>query len=95
LPAKSPRQPPQRTCVACRTTGDKRQLVRVVRTPSDVEVDPSGKKPGRGAYLCHNPACWQAALQKGRLDAALKRKLTADDRLRLAEYATRLGAVAV
>jgi uncharacterized protein len=70
-------------------------LIRVVRLESSVAVDPSGKKPGRGAYLCHNPACWQAALQKGRLDAALKRKLTADDRLSLAEYATGLGAVAV
>jgi uncharacterized protein len=95
LPLKNERRPPQRTCVACRTTGDKRQLIRVVRTPSQVEVDPSGKKPGRGAYLCHNGACWQAALQKRRLDAALKTKLTADDRLRLAEYATALAAVAV
>jgi uncharacterized protein len=95
LASRSPRQPPQRTCVACRSTGDKRQLIRVVRLESSVAVDPSGKKHGRGAYLCHNPACWQAALQKGRLDAALKRKLTADDRLSLAEYATGLGAVAV
>jgi predicted RNA-binding protein YlxR (DUF448 family) len=95
LASRSPRQPPQRTCVACRSTGDKRQLIRVVRLESGVSVDPSGKKPGRGAYLCHNPACWQAALQKGRLDAALKRRLTADDRLSLAEYATRLGGVAV
>jgi predicted RNA-binding protein YlxR (DUF448 family) len=95
LASRSSRQPPQRTCVACRSTGDKRQLIRVVRLESSVSVDPSGKKPGRGAYLCHNPACWQAALQKGRLDAALKRKLTADDRLSLAEYATGLGGVAV
>ena len=45
---------PQRTCVGCRDVGDKRQLVRLVRTPGGtVEIDDTGKRPGRGAYLCH------------------------------------------
>ena len=90
-----PRKTPQRTCIACRTTGDKRALVRIVRTPAGVEVDVSGKKPGRGAYICYQPKCWQEALRKGRLDAALKTRLTADDKLRLTEYMTGLNAVAV
>jgi predicted RNA-binding protein YlxR (DUF448 family) len=84
-----PRRVPQRTCVACRATSGKRDLVRIVRTPAGtVEVDETGKKAGRGAYLCANPACWAEALKKGRLDSALRSKLSADDRLRLSEYAT-------
>ena len=48
-----PRHIPQRTCVACRQTGAKRQLVRVVRAPDgSVTIDPTGKRSGRGAYLC-------------------------------------------
>jgi predicted RNA-binding protein YlxR (DUF448 family) len=86
-----PRRIPQRTCVACRSTGGKRELVRLVRTPDGaVEVDETGKKAGRGAYLCPNPSCWAEALKKGRLDAALRVKLKADDRLRLTAFATSL-----
>ena len=91
--ARSQRPPPQRTCVACRTSGDKRSLLRIVRTPLGVELDETGKKAGRGAYLCHRPDCWQQALRKGRLDAALKTRLSADERLRLTEYATSLTSV--
>jgi uncharacterized protein len=58
-----------------------------------VEVDPSGKKPGRGAYLCQQLSCWQEALKRNRVEPALKTKLTADDRLRLNEYAASLNAV--
>jgi predicted RNA-binding protein YlxR (DUF448 family) len=81
--------------VSCRTTSDKRDLVRVVRTANGVEVDPGGKKPGRGAYVCRNPACWQQALRKGRLDAALRTALSADEKLKLAEFAASLQTVAV
>jgi predicted RNA-binding protein YlxR (DUF448 family) len=89
------RRQPQRTCVACRSTGDKRGLIRIVRTPDGVEVDTSGKKAGRGAYLCSQLSCWQEALKRNRLEPALKTKLTADDRLRLNEYAATLSAVTV
>ncbi|HEX5139780.1 MAG TPA: YlxR family protein [Dehalococcoidia bacterium] len=92
---KAPRKAPQRTCVSCRSTGDKRALVRIVRGPEGVEVDPSGKKPGRGAYLCHQRECWQQAIRKGRLDAALKTRLTQDEKLRLTQFVTTLNAVAV
>jgi predicted RNA-binding protein YlxR (DUF448 family) len=82
---------PQRTCIACRSTSGKRALIRVVRTPADeVEIDLTGKKAGRGAYLCPDAACWQAALKKDRLSAALKTKLSPDAKLRLAEFATTL-----
>ena len=81
------RRQPQRTCIACRTSGDKRGLVRIVRKPDGlVEVDLTGKKAGRGAYLCPRPECWEVALKKGRLDTALRTRLSADDRLRLSEF---------
>jgi predicted RNA-binding protein YlxR (DUF448 family) len=64
---------PQRTCVACREVSGKRQLVRLVRTmEGTVEVDESGKRPGRGAYLCHRRSCWETALQKRRLEQSLR-----------------------
>ena len=88
---------PQRTCIACRSTGDKWQFVRVVRTPAgNVEIDLTGKNAGRGAYLHPRAECWEQALKKGRLEMALKVKLSADERLRLTEFATTLKeAVAI
>jgi predicted RNA-binding protein YlxR (DUF448 family) len=69
--------------------------VRIVRGSDGVELDLTGKKPGRGAYLCRSQECWREALRKNRLDAALKKKLSADEKLRLNEFAASLGAVAV
>lgn len=64
---------PQRTCIACRETEAKRGLVRVVRTPEGrVELDRTGKKNGRGAYVHEAAACWDEALKKDRLGRALK-----------------------
>ena len=82
----TPARLPQRTCIACRSTSGKREFVRLVRTGTGVEVDLTGKKQGRGAYLCPNPDCWETALKKGRIEAALKTKLTPDDRLHLTEF---------
>ena len=81
------RRVPQRTCVACRQVAGKRQLVRVVRTPvGSVEVDPTGKRNGRGAYLHADPACWDAALQRKALQHALKTELVEADRQALERY---------
>ncbi|MGQ9572372.1 MAG: RNase P modulator RnpM [Dehalococcoidia bacterium] len=83
-----PRHVPQRTCVACRHTTAKRDLVRIVRTlQGRVEIDPTGKKSGRGAYLCKAQHCWQLALKKDRLDYALKTKLTPEEKESLLQYA--------
>lgn len=72
------RSVPQRTCVGCRTVHPKRDLVRVVRTPDGtVEIDPSGKRSGRGAYLCQQKGCWERALKRRSLEHALK--ITLDD----------------
>lgn len=84
-PAKPAKHIPQRTCVGCRTVMSKRALVRVVRTPEGVLVDPSGKVNGRGAYLHTLRACWERGL-KGALAHALKTELTAEDRARLESF---------
>ncbi len=71
---------PQRTCVGCREVLAKRALMRVVRTPEGIELDPSGKKNGRGAYVHDKRTCWERAL-KGSLAHALKTELSEKDRL--------------
>lgn len=83
---------PQRTCVACRQTNAKRQLVRVVRAPDgSVTIDPSGKRSGRGAYVCSTHDCWDAALKRGVLSRALKIDSIPDENLSsLSEYAQQL-----
>ena len=87
-----PRHVPQRTCVACRQTNAKRQLVRVVRAPDgSVTIDPSGKRSGRGAYLHAAPECWQAGLKRGILPRALKLESIPEDNLQtLNDYAQQL-----
>ena len=82
---------PTRTCIVCRRSLPKRELVRVVRAPEGaVGVDITGKKPGRGAYLCLQQACWSEALKKKNLEHALKATLTEEEKARLAEYADSL-----
>jgi predicted RNA-binding protein YlxR (DUF448 family) len=77
---------PQRTCVVCRETSAKRTLTRIVRTAdAGVQVDPTGKRNGRGAYLCNQVSCWQRAVQSDVLDRALRTTLTAEDKQRLNE----------
>jgi len=79
---------PQRTCIACRKTGAKRELVRLVAVAEGcVEVDLTGKKSGRGAYLCKKPACWETALKTGKLSAALRTAIEAENREKLVNYA--------
>lgn len=73
--AKRIKHVPQRTCVGCRETLAKRALIRVVRTPDGVRVDPTGKLAGRGAYLHDRRSCWERGL-KGSLARALKVELT-------------------
>ena len=49
---------PARQCIGCLTSRPKKELVRVVRAPSgEISIDPVGKKPGRGDYLCPDAAC--------------------------------------
>jgi predicted RNA-binding protein YlxR (DUF448 family) len=78
---------PQRTCIACRQTKDKRDLIRVVRTPEGkVVIDPTGKANGRGAYLCQQANCWEKSLRKMLLARALKVRLSEEELTALQLY---------
>ncbi len=85
---------PQRTCIACRRTDAKRGLIRLVRTPEGrIEVDATGKRNGRGAYLCHNPTCWDAAIKRRALERALRADaLTPENQHDLLAYSRELSA---
>ena len=75
---KKVRKIPQRMCVGCREMKDKNQLIRVVRVPEGTtEVDLTGKRSGRGAYLCKNPACLQLAYKSKALQRALQGEVPA------------------
>ena len=78
---------PLRSCAACGQKLPKRQLVRIVRiSGGTVEVDPTGKKAGRGAYLCAREDCWTKGLRKNRLDRSLRSPLLEPDREALFAY---------
>jgi len=63
---------PQRSCVVCRTKKDKNELIRIVKNQAnEINIDESGKKPGKGAYICDSIEC----LEKGIKSKALKRVL--------------------
>lgn len=84
---------PIRTCIACRQPQGKRELIRVVRTPSGaVQLDPTGKAAGRGAYLCKSKACWDQALRSQKLSLALKTTVSPEDLAALRNYAETLPA---
>ena len=88
-----PKHVPVRTCVACRRTDAKRGLFRLVRDADGrVAVDPTGKRAGRGAYLCHDPACWEQALKRRGLERALRIEvIQPEDRVALEQIAQKLG----
>ena len=74
--------------MACRQTKAKRELIRLVRAPDGkIEVDGSGKKVGRGAYLCREWECWQTGLKGNRLEHTLRGSITQEDREKLINYA--------
>lgn len=85
---------PQRTCVVCRETSAKRALTRLVRTVDEgIQLDPTGKRNGRGAYLCDQLSCWQRAIESDVLAKALRTELTEADRQRLSMAMTQLLTV--
>ncbi|NLJ56449.1 MAG: YlxR family protein [Firmicutes bacterium] len=73
------RKTPQRLCLGCRTMKNKRELLRVVRTPQgEIELDVTGKKAGRGAYICPHADCLQKALRSKALEKSLRTTLAED-----------------
>jgi hypothetical protein len=70
---------PLRNCIACQQKRPKRELLRIVRTPEGtLEIDPRGKRPGRGAYVCRERTCWERGLEAARLGRALECQVAAE-----------------
>ncbi|NLF80456.1 MAG: YlxR family protein [Clostridia bacterium] len=67
---------PERICAVCRQSKPKRELIRLVRdAEGNVSLDETGKKSGRGAYLCHDPECLGQAKKRRSLERSLKAKV--------------------
>ena len=64
---------PQRQCMGCRERKEKREMIRVVRSPEGtVSLDFRGKAPGRGAYICPDPMCLKKAIRSKALERSLE-----------------------
>lgn len=71
------RKQPERQCMGCNEKKLKKELIRIVRTPEgSVELDFTGKKSGRGAYICHSLACLKKARKSGRVGRVLECNVT-------------------
>lgn len=67
---------PVRTCLGCGEPKEKRQLIRIVRSPDGaISVDPTGKKSGRGAYICRSAECLTRARKTRRLERAFSTQI--------------------
>lgn len=67
------RKQPMRMCVGCGEMKEKRELIRVVKSADgEISLDKTGKKNGRGAYLCHNAECLKKARKSKRIDRAFE-----------------------
>lgn len=74
------RKVPQRTCLGCRSVRPKKELIRIVRTPEgSVMVDLTGKRSGRGAYLCPSPECLEKARKGKTLEKALEQEVIGEE----------------
>lgn len=67
---------PVRTCIGCKCKKPKKELIRIIRTPEGkIEIDKTGKKSGRGAYLCSNVKCLDIAFRENSLNRSLKQDI--------------------
>ncbi len=74
-----PKKIPMRQCVGCREMKPKRELIRVVKSPEgELSLDFRGKKPGRGAYVCPDPACLKKAKKSNALGRAFEVAIPAE-----------------
>ena len=72
-----PKKIPMRMCVGCREKKEKREMIRIVRTPEGALVpDATGKLSGRGAYICRQPECLRRAIRQKQLERQLETTMT-------------------
>lgn len=82
-----PKKPVLRSCAVCREKKEKKDLLRIVRRPTgEVEIDPTGKKSGRGAYICLSEDCVKTAEKSKRLNGALKTEVPDEVYQQIREY---------
>ena len=82
-----------RMCVGCREMKEKRELIRIVRTPEgETLIDPTGKKSGRGAYVCRSSECLKRAIKQKQLERQLQVNLTEEVNEALIAEMNRLAA---
>ena len=94
MPQK-PKKIPLRMCGGCREMKPKASLIRVVRSPEgQVSLDPLGKKPGRGAYVCRDVACLNRAIRQKQLERQLQAALSPETAEALRETLTALQQTA-
>lgn len=76
---QKPKKVPQRQCVGCREMKEKRDLIRVVKSPEgEISLDFRGKKPGRGAYVCPAAECLKRARKSRALERAFSAQIPAE-----------------
>lgn len=74
------RKIPMRTCIGCRQSKDKKELIRVVRNKENqIFVDLTGKQNGRGAYICADVDCLEKAIKNKGLEKTLKISNVSED----------------
>ena len=70
---------PQRTCIGCNEIKPKKELIRIVKNKlGEISVDNTGKKEGRGAYICNNIECLEKAIKTKRLERIFEIKIDDD-----------------
>ena len=70
---------PLRKCVGCQEMKEKKELIRVIKTPEDeIVLDETGRKNGRGAYLCPNSKCLEQAIKSKGLERSFKMSIPKD-----------------
>ncbi len=75
---------PTRKCVGCGEMKEKKELIRVIKTPeNEILLDTTGKANGRGAYICNNAECLRKALKNKGLERSLKAGIPDEVRVRL------------
>lgn len=73
------RKIPMRSCVGCFESKPKKELIRIVRSPEgEISLDPVGKKPGRGAYICPNVECLKKARKGRKLEKSFSCEVSAE-----------------
>ena len=73
------RKIPMRQCNGCGVRKEKKELIRIIKTPEDlIEVDFTGKKNGRGAYICNSVECLRTAEKRKSLERSLKVTIPAE-----------------